>query len=269
MLTIKRFFAYSLLFHAILITIAALSFVSAGRVPRQEEFFARLLSPEEFLGQTPLISPIPELRPTLPSRPRLSKPSPLREKSISKIREQELPSPKHSSDVEITKGLKNKSEIEEKIQRPGLSGPGRGGIPGIKDNTREKIFDKSVIGDIAKREIEKEKKERTFSFDVREMKYLGYLQRLKERIESVWIYPPSSAARGIYGDLVIRFTIKKNGRLEVVELMRTSGYKSLDDAALKALSDAEPFWPLPDEWGMETYTIVGHFIYTIYGYYVR
>ena len=257
------------MFHTILIAIAALLFVSAGRGPRQEEFFARLISPEEFLGQTPLIPPIPDVRPILPARPKASKPSPLREKSISKMPEQELPTSKHSSDVATTKGTENKSGIEEKMQRPGIAGPVRGGGPGIKENTREKIFDKSIIGDIAKKEIEKEKKERTFSFDVKEMKYLGYLQRLKERIESVWIYPSSEASRGIYGDLVIRFTIKKNGRLEAVELMRTSGYKSLDDAALKALSDAEPFWPLPDEWGMETYTIVGHFIYTIYGFYVR
>jgi protein TonB len=137
-------------------------------------------------------------------------------------------------------------------------------------STKEKLFDRNIIGDIARRDVNKEEREdRTFSFDVKEMRYLTYLKRLKERIESIWIYPPDAAAKGIYGDLLIKFTIKKNGKLGAVEVVRTSGYENLDEAALKALRNAEPFWPLPDEWGMEAYTIQGHFVYTIYGYYVR
>jgi protein TonB len=138
--------------------------------------------------------------------------------------------------------------------------------------TRENLFDRNIVGDIAKKEIEKEAKEKaekTFTFDTKEYKFLIYNNRLKERIESIWLYPPDAAAQGIYGDLVIKFTIKKNGMLGAVEIIRTSGRKNLDDAALKALKNGEPYWPLPDEWGMEAYTIEGHFVYTIYGYYMR
>ena len=136
------------------------------------------------------------------------------------------------------------------------------------------MFDKGVIGDLAKRDVEKEergKKEKgkSFSFDTDEFKFLIYNRRLKERIESIWIYPSEAASKGIYGDLIIRFTIKKNGQLGAVELVRTSGHKSLDDAAIKALKDGAPYWPLPKEWNLEGYTIEGHFIYTIYGYYIR
>jgi protein TonB len=136
---------------------------------------------------------------------------------------------------------------------------------------REKLFDKNVIGDLAKKYIEKEdkeKKSKIFTFDASEYKFLIYNRRLKERIENIWIYPPEAAAKGIYGDLVIKFTIMKNGKLGSVELARTSGHKNLDDAAMKALKDGEPYWPLPEEWGMENYTIEGHFIYTIYGSYI-
>jgi protein TonB len=97
---------------------------------------------------------------------------------------------------------------------------------------------------------------------------LIYNQRLKQRIESIWVYPRDAAAQGIYGDLVIKFTIMQNGNLGSVELVRTSGHKSLDDAAIKALRDGAPYWPIPKEWGMESYTIEGLFIYTLYGYYV-
>jgi TonB family protein len=107
------------------------------------------------------------------------------------------------------------------------------------------------------------------TFDTREFKYQGYMARLKEKIESIWQYPRSAAERGIYGDLYIRFSIKKDGSLGRVDLVRTSGYRDLDEAAFKALRDASPFWPLPKEWDMEEFIIEGHFIYTLYGYYIR
>jgi protein TonB len=95
------------------------------------------------------------------------------------------------------------------------------------------------------------------------------MRRLREKIESIWEYPAEARARRLYGDLKIRFTIRKDGRLGAIELVRTSGYKVLDDAAIKALKDGEPYWPLPPEWGMESYTILGHFVYAIYGYELR
>ncbi len=180
----------------------------------------------------------------------------------------------------VSKELKSKERIES--------------IP--KPSIKEKLFDRNVINDFAKRNIGKKeqakkdkiplldtKQEQTYgfkggmqnrdekkfeadkklSFAGKELKFMLYDMKLKERIEHIWIYPPSAAARGISGDLVIRFTIMKNGKLGAVELVRTSGHKDLDDAAIKALRDASPFWPLPESWGMDSYNIEGHFIYSI------
>lgn len=132
---------------------------------------------------------------------------------------------------------------------------------------KERLFDREVIERFAKKE--ETKKDNTLTFDTEEFRYHTYMLRLKEKIENIWRYPPEAAARGIYGDLFIRFTIKKNGMLGDMELVRTSGHRSLDDAAQRALRDAQPFWPLPDEWGKEAVTITGHFIYSIYGTYIR
>jgi len=54
-----------------------------------------------------------------------------------------------------------------------------------------------------------------------------------------------------------------------VELVRGSGYPILDKAALEALKEASPYWPLPEEWGMEAYTIEGNFVYNIYRSFIR
>ena len=101
------------------------------------------------------------------------------------------------------------------------------------------------------------------SFDVDDMKYHNYLLRLRETIESVWVYPPQAGRKGIFGDLFIKFTIDKNGALARVDVERTSGHRMLDEAATQALRTAFPFWPLPSEWDMDTFTITGHFVYTL------
>ncbi|MCI0469751.1 MAG: TonB C-terminal domain-containing protein, partial [Nitrospirae bacterium] len=139
---------------------------------------------------------------------------------------------------------------------------------GIGKALKERLFDRGIIGDVAKKGEEKSASS-GLTLDTKEFKYHGYMQRLKEKIEGIWRYPSDAAAKGVYGDLYIRFTIKKNGNIGAVELVRTSGHKSLDDAAIKALKDAEPYWPLPDAWGKDGLTITGHFVYSMYGVYVR
>lgn len=241
-LSLKRFFAYSIAVHTLILVAAMLFMPTVKEKKMGGEFFTRLISPEEFLAQVPSI---PEVRSAPHAPPRAITPAPLTEGKLPDVPEPEAP--------------------PSQLTPPPAS-------PTPLPSIREKIFDRSIIGDLAKREIEKEekgKKEGTFTFDTKGYQFLIYNMRLKEKIERIWIYPPDALARGIYGDLIIKFSIKKNGRLGAVELIRTSGHKSLDDAAIKALRDAEPFWPLPAEWGMEAYSIEGRFLYTIYGYYIR
>jgi protein TonB len=273
MLTLRRFFAYSVVLH-ITIFLIAFSVIIPVKDKKREEFFARLVSPEELLPPAPPVSAIPKVRPVRPVRPnttqpRTSVPTPEMKEGSHTVPSPvtSVPEPLSSASTPVSPDERSergteigRAEVKENAQALRVPMP----------STKEKLFDRNIIGEIAKRDINKEEKEaRTFSFDVKEMRYLTYLRRLKERIESIWIYPPDAAAKGIYGDLLIKFTIKKNGKLGAAEIVRTSGYKTLDDAALRALKNAEPFWPLPDEWGVEAYTIQGHFVYTIYGYYVR
>jgi len=150
--------------------------------------------------------------------------------------------------------------------------PGRGAEPpgegSEKGRLARELFDSGIIGDIAKlKPPPKGKSEITFS--TKDLKYYNYMMKLKSRIERVWRYPPEAVRRGIYGDPYIRFTIKKDGYLGSVELIRTSGYRELDEAAIKALRDGEPYWPLPENWDVEGITITGHFVYTLYGTYLR
>ncbi|HAM53138.1 MAG TPA: energy transducer TonB [Nitrospiraceae bacterium] len=266
-------------------------FFPAEKKEHGKPFITRLVSPDELpapsrekrseRAEVPSVkSPPPSIK--IPGRMRAAKPSILPERrevpQIAPRQLQPLPPTQNSekAGAENSKsapsepslpneGLESK-EGSESFPHQAFSGSG--GISRPPPTTlKEKLFDKEVVEKLAKRE--EVKKDNTITFDTDEFKYRTYMLRLKEKIESVWQYPPEAAMAGIYGDLTIRFTIKKNGMLGDIELLRTSGHKNLDDAAREALKAAQPYWPLPNEWGKDNLTITGHFVYSLYGTYIR
>jgi len=141
----------------------------------------------------------------------------------------------------------------------------KGTLPSEKDKPSllppSALFDEKTIENYAKKESPVDK---GLTFEIPGFEHRGYMRMLKEKIESIWRYPKDAARLGISGDLYLKFSIKKDGKLGEIELLRTSGYKDFDEAAIKALKDAEPFWPLPADWEKDDLEITGHFIY-IYG----
>jgi len=123
------------------------------------------------------------------------------------------------------------------------------------------LFDRETIERLARRPSDNNKGGLTFYAP--EFRHRGYMRMLKQRIESIWRYPRSAIRQGLSGDLYIRFSIKRDGSLGGIELIRTSGHRSLDEAAMKAIRDAQPFWPLPEDWQGDTLVINGHFIYIL------
>ena len=92
-------------------------------------------------------------------------------------------------------------------------------------------------------------------------RYLTYMLGLKRRIELIWQYPPQAAASGLQGDLLLNFTICQDGQLADVALVRSSGHRILDEAAIHAVRSASPYAPLPESWHQDRITITGSFIY--------
>lgn len=132
------------------------------------------------------------------------------------------------------------------------------------------IYDKDVIGEVAAATEKAEKaQDDGLTFNTRDMMYRGYMDLLRDKVESIWVYPREAAEEQLFGDLIVRFVILSDGSLGEVKVLRTSGYSILDKAAVKALRDGQPYWPLPDSWDKKSLTITGRFLYTLGGYYVR
>ncbi|HBR22835.1 MAG TPA: hypothetical protein DD713_09885 [Nitrospiraceae bacterium] len=280
----KKFISYSLIIHLLAMSLLFISPVAKEQ--KGKPFFARLVTAEDIgleggdtTHKSPkvILPPVPpktaslplsSTKPSVPSAPSTGSKSPQSAKS------QEAPAHTAAPSGSMSNGSEDLKSSQSGIP-PGTGG---GGFP-LKRETIDNIAqqgkgfspgqDAKEAGAKIAKKTEDQKDKSSITFDVKGFKYDGYMMRLKDKIEGIWQYPSDAAMRGIYGDLYLSFTIKKNGSLSKVELVRTSGYRSLDEAAIKALKDAAPYWPLPEDWKEEELTVKGHFIYSIYGVYVR
>ncbi len=108
--------------------------------------------------------------------------------------------------------------------------------------------------------------EATVSLDSQELKYVSYLSKIKKKIEPLWIYPEKAQAIGLQGKLALYFSIVRDGRLDRLELLNSSGHALLDEQALKAIRGAAPYYPLPDRLHISRLNIQATFEYRISPY---
>jgi TonB family protein len=82
-----------------------------------------------------------------------------------------------------------------------------------------------------------------------------YFIRVQEQISAKWGFPLVAGKGGLEGDLLIELRIAKDGSLDRVWLLRSSGVPAFDEAALTAVQGAQPFPPVPDEVAKQTLAI--------------
>jgi len=73
----------------------------------------------------------------------------------------------------------------------------------------------------------------------------SYLEMVRLRIERHKRYPKNARVRQIEGSVTVRFIIRPEGDIRSAEVVKTSGNRALDRAALMAVKDAAPFPKAP------------------------
>jgi protein TonB len=190
----------------------------------------------------------PAPRPTPPSPPRVARTEPPAPEAMVKTTEPSRPAPEtQPSQATPSESAPAPSQSPQvAVARPptsiwrqpggggGVQGGGRGGVEG-----------------------------QPIPLDTPEPKFQDYFNKVRERIKANWVYPRQAGERNIEGELLIEFHIAKDGRLEYIELLDSSGTRILDDAALTAVKLAQPFPPVPDDIAKHTLAINGQFRYQI------
>jgi periplasmic protein TonB len=86
----------------------------------------------------------------------------------------------------------------------------------------------------------------------KEFRFARYIEDWRSKIERVGELNYPTAARGIYGTMLVSVEIRADGTLENVEISRSSGKKILDEAAVRIVRLAAPFAPFPPDIARDT-----------------
>ena len=279
-LHVTIFFIISLALHALVIALLFLMAPSLTKLPLITPVQIVNLPPQAVKQLPPLNrpSPAPPI-PPVPSTPVIPPPIPSRIVPEKPLSPSEVPRPKKfgtSDELKLPKTLprtgvpggaeqgKETGKIGTQLKQVPQSSPdsrGTGPIPFVTQNDIEELARKGMPA--------KSPGDDSVTLDTDEFKFISYNRWLKVKVESVLHYPELAALSGYQGTLYILFDIMKDGSLGRLEVLKSSGYKILDDEALRSIRDSAPFQPLPAEWNMDQYSIRAAVLFYLNGAYIR
>lgn len=96
---------------------------------------------------------------------------------------------------------------------------------------------------------QKRPKRRFIGARAEEYRFARYVEDWRLKIERVGNnnYPEAARQQKLYGHLLLSVAIRSDGSLEKVEVLRTSGNRILDAAAVKIVEMSAPFAPFPPD----------------------
>ena len=106
-----------------------------------------------------------------------------------------------------------------------------------------------------KLETRAQRPKRTFiSASTREYKYAAYMEDWRIKVERFGNlnYPEEARRRKITGKLVLDVALNPDGKINQITVLRSSGHKVLDDAAIRIVELAAPYQPFPKAIRAET-----------------
>ncbi|MCC6746373.1 MAG: TonB family protein [Deltaproteobacteria bacterium] len=76
-------------------------------------------------------------------------------------------------------------------------------------------------------------------------RYLDYFQSIYRKVHPLWHFPRELEIALEQGDVLVQFTLQADGRVQGLELRRSSGFPAFDRVVLAAIQRAAPFRPIP------------------------
>jgi TonB family protein len=94
------------------------------------------------------------------------------------------------------------------------------------------------------------------TLSVSDFPYSWYIRQIHQKIQAQW------SGRGIPGQQpAVVFEIRRDGRLSQVAIDKSSGNTYYDQVALRAINDAGPFPPLPDDYKAPVLKVTLQFVF--------
>jgi TonB family protein len=220
----KKMLVFSVVFHFTFATVLFAVSASWRRVfVLQEVYQVNLVTlPSPPKPEAPIAVPIPQPLPLPPSPKPVTKkkPEPDKPKAIAKA----LP------ELDSKSQAKSKETIKKEIDKTTVEQPGTAEDSNLDPKTASIPPAPSV-------EVEVDAPNFEFPF---------YLKIIRGKISSAWS-PPVIKTGDVRTEVVVSFTLITTGKVESIEIEKSSGNTFFDQAALRAVYLASPFPPLPRE----------------------
>jgi protein TonB len=92
---------------------------------------------------------------------------------------------------------------------------------------------------------------------------ISFFKRFRTNIYNVWNYPESARLREEEGRCLLRISVSRQGTIDDVELLESSGSYVLDEEAMRAVRKGAPYGPLPAAYPHPQLNIMGYFSYNL------
>jgi len=87
-----------------------------------------------------------------------------------------------------------------------------------------------------------------------------YMRNMQKKIKSNWNPPKGNQSKRV----VLNFSLDRKGKVLKYSIVQSSGVKAVDDAAVKALKEAEPFGNLPKKFTKDAVDVQFTFDYNVF-----
>lgn len=147
--------------------------------------------------------------------------------------------------IKLNKPTPEKTEIQRFPTPPGLF---------QQDNTDEERSRLSAEVNRFWNDYQKQPRRKFINARTQEYKYATYMEDWRARVQRIGNlnYPERARRENLSGSVVLNVAINANGGIENIEVLRSSGKKLLDDAAIRIVELAKPFKPFPPTIRRET-----------------
>jgi len=108
-----------------------------------------------------------------------------------------------------------------------------------------------------------EKTEDTISLDTKDKRYVSYAKVIKERLMQHWEYPPKARDNLIEGQVLVIFSLDRQGNLQYIKILMPSVHAILDEETQRAIRVSAPFPPFPGSVTVQKLNIKANFAYVL------
>ena len=142
-----------------------------------------------------------------------------------------------------------KSSKKEQVRRPKprVESTPRPKVAQLLASTQTEIDRLTAELDRRSLAASQQKRRKTINASTQEYEYAAYLEAWRKKVERIGNlnYPEAAKRQKLYGALILHVAVRADGSIEQIRLLRSSGHKALDDAAIRIVRLAAPFAPFP------------------------